>query len=49
MRFKNLIDFALMGSAFSRIILKCPNPSVGILNVGEESQKEIPLFKMLLP
>ena len=36
---KNLIDFALMGSAFSRIILKCPNPSVGILNVGEESQK----------
>ena len=36
---KNLIDFALMGSAFSRIILKCSNPSVGILNVGEESQK----------
>ncbi len=36
---KNLIDFSLMGSAFSRIILKCSNPSVGILNVGEESQK----------
>ena len=36
---KNLIDFALMGSAFSRIILKSLNPSVGLLNVGEESQK----------
>ena len=36
---KNLIDFALMGSAFSRIILKSSNPSVGLLNVGEESQK----------
>ena len=30
---KNLIDFALMGSAFSRIILKSSNPSVGLLNV----------------
>ena len=28
-----------MGSAFSRIILKSSNPSVGLLNVGEESQK----------
>jgi len=36
---KNLIDFALMGSAFSRIILNSSNPSVGLLNVGEESQK----------
>ena len=36
---KNLVDFALMGSAFSRIILKSSNPSVGLLNVGEESQK----------
>ena len=36
---KNLIDFAIMGSAFSRIILKNSNPSVGLLNVGEESQK----------
>ena len=36
---KNLIDFALMGSAFSRIILKSSNPSIGLLNVGEESQK----------
>jgi len=36
---KNLIDFALMGSAFCRIILNSSNPSVGLLNVGEESQK----------
>ena len=34
---KNLIDFAIMGSAFSRIILKSKNPSIGLLNVGEES------------
>ncbi len=36
---KNLIDFALMGSAFSRIVLKSSNPSVGLLNVGVEAQK----------
>ena len=36
---KNLIDFAIMGSAFSRIVLKSKNPSIGLLNVGEESQK----------
>ena len=36
---KNLIDFAIMGSAFSRIILKINNPTVGLLNVGEENQK----------
>ena len=36
---KNLIDFALMGSAFSRIILKIKNPTVALLNVGEENQK----------
>ena len=36
---KNLIDFALMGSAFSRIVLKSNNPSVGLLNVGVEAQK----------
>jgi glycerol-3-phosphate acyltransferase PlsX len=36
---KNLVDFALMGSAFSRIILKSKNPTVGLLNVGAEAQK----------
>jgi len=36
---KNLIDFAVMGSAFSRIVLKSKNPSIGLLNVGEEAQK----------
>ena len=46
---KNLIDFALMGSAFSRIILKCPIPRLDI-KLGEECKREIPLFKMpLLP
>ena len=36
---KNLVDFAFMGSAFSRIILKSKNPTVGLLNVGAEAQK----------
>ena len=35
----NLVDFAIMGTAFSRIILKSKNPLVGLLNVGEETQK----------
>ena len=36
---RNLVDFAIMGSAFCRIIFKLKNPSVGLLNVGEEAQK----------
>ena len=36
---KNLVDFAFMGIAFSRIILKSKNPTVGLLNVGAEAQK----------
>lgn len=36
---RELIDFALMGSVFAQDILKIPNPSVGILNVGSERTK----------
>ena len=36
---KNLVDFAIMGSAFSKIVLKLKKPTVAILNVGEETQK----------
>ena len=35
----NLTQFALMGQAYARYILKCPKPSVGLLNVGEEDLK----------
>jgi glycerol-3-phosphate acyltransferase PlsX len=35
----NLVQFALMGVAFCRDILGIRNPSVGLLNVGEEEQK----------
>ncbi|WP_455373593.1 phosphate acyltransferase PlsX [Limibacillus halophilus] len=35
----NLVDFALMGSVFSRLILGRIKPTIGILNVGSEDQK----------
>ena len=36
---ENLIQFAIMGSAFYRDIYGMETPSVGLLNVGEEDQK----------
>ena len=36
---ENLIQFAIMGSAFYRDIHGVASPSVGLLNVGEEDQK----------
>ena len=36
---ENLIQFAIMGSAFYRDIHGRTSPSVGLLNVGEEDQK----------
>lgn len=35
----NLIEFALMGSVFATDVLGIQNPSIGILNVGEEELK----------
>ncbi len=35
----NLVEFALMGEVFSRIVLGVERPSVGILNVGSEELK----------
>ena len=34
-----LCQFAVMGAAFARAILKRENPSVGLLNIGEEDAK----------
>lgn len=35
----NLVQFAVMGEVFARNVLKLKQPSVGILNVGEEDAK----------
>lgn len=35
----NLVQFALMGTLFARILLDLDNPTVGLLNIGEEEQK----------
>jgi phosphate acyltransferase len=35
----NLVQFAVMGNAFARIVLGLPTPIVGLLNVGSEDMK----------
>ena len=35
----NLVQFAIMGAAFSRSVQKNERPSIGLLNVGAEDQK----------
>lgn len=35
----NLVEFAVMGEVFARIVLGRENPSIGILNVGSEDMK----------
>ncbi|MBV9264851.1 MAG: phosphate acyltransferase PlsX [Acidobacteriaceae bacterium] len=34
-----LAQFAVMGSAYSRVIFHCKNPRVGLLSIGEEEHK----------
>jgi glycerol-3-phosphate acyltransferase PlsX len=36
---ENLDQFAIMGTAYARHILDIPNPTVGLLNIGEEEGK----------
>ena len=36
---ENLVQFAIMGAAFARCVLGLQDPSVGLLNVGEEELK----------
>ena len=36
---KNLVDFAIMGTAFARTVLGVHQPSFGLLNVGSEEMK----------
>lgn len=35
----NLVQFAVMGAAFARVVLNIARPRIGLLNVGEEEQK----------
>lgn len=35
----NLVQFALMGDAFAKVVLEKENPEVALLNVGEEQNK----------
>lgn len=36
---QHLLEFAMMGSIYTNYILNYPNPTVGLLNIGEESTK----------
>ncbi len=36
---RNLVEFAVMGDVFARIVLGLPKPTLGLLNVGSEEQK----------
>ncbi len=36
---RNLVEFALMGEVFAKIVLGLPAPSIGLLNVGSEEGK----------
>lgn len=36
---ENLVEFAIMGSAFARAVLELDNPVVSLLNIGEEDLK----------
>ncbi len=41
----NLVEFAIMGSVFATDVLGYENPSVGLLNVGEEDLKGSPVLR----
>jgi len=36
---KHLVQFAIMGEVYARCILKCENPKVALLSIGEEAGK----------
>ena len=38
---RNLVQFAIMGEVYSRTILGIEDPTLGLLNVGEEETKEV--------
>ena len=42
---KNLVQFAFMGQAFANIVMGVNNPSISLLNIGEEEQKGLDYIK----
>ena len=36
---KQLVQNAIMGAAYSRHVLGCPNPSIGLMSIGTEDEK----------
>lgn len=41
----NLVQFALMGDAFAKVLLNTPSPTIGLLNVGSEDAKGSEIVK----
>ena len=42
---KNLVQFAFMGQAFASIVMGIKDPSISLLNIGEEEQKGLDYIK----
>ncbi|MEA3560237.1 MAG: phosphate acyltransferase PlsX [Candidatus Omnitrophota bacterium] len=42
---EHLLQYAIMGTVYSRYILKKANPKIGLLNIGEEASKGTELLK----
>ena len=42
---QNLVQFAFMGQAFANIVMGIKNPSISLLNIGEEEQKGLDYIK----
>ena len=42
---KNLVQFAFMGQAFANIVMGIKDPTISLLNVGEEEQKGLDYIK----
>lgn len=42
---ENLVQFALMGDAFAKVLLNIPSPKIGLLNVGSEDTKGSEIVK----
>jgi glycerol-3-phosphate acyltransferase PlsX len=42
---ENLVQFALMGDAFAKVLLNIASPSIGLLNVGSEDNKGSEIVK----
>ena len=42
---KHLLHYGIMGSVYSREVLKCKNPRVGLMNIGSEENKGNELTK----